>query len=281
MTALLIGAALIGLAVVALAFLRPQLALITLVVLDVSNINGAIAEQIGTSPYKAELGLAVVVLLVMVRRRQLRMGWSPVLLGLLILFAGFCLSLVAAADPVTSQALLISRTRDLFYFLVVFALVLSTGRIRSLTQAAVTVLAALAALTVVHEFVLHNSGDLYGLSRVPLVQEGGASTPRHAGTSSDVNFWARLLILFTPLSLSLWAASRQRWPRLFWARLRRQPVPRGLSHPVPGRFHRLVRGHRGLAGARRRALPSLAAAGCRSSWPWSSRCRASAAGSRP
>jgi len=31
-------------------------------------------------------------------------------------------------------------------------------------------LAALAGLTVVHEFVLHNSGSLFGLSRVPLVR---------------------------------------------------------------------------------------------------------------
>jgi hypothetical protein len=78
------------------------------------------------------------------------------------------------------------------------------------------VLAGLAGVTLVHEFVLHNQGDLYGLSSVPVVQEGGAFTPRHAGTSSDVNFWGRLLILVTPLALSLFAAARGRWRRLWW-----------------------------------------------------------------
>lgn len=216
MSALLVGAAFIAIALVALALLRPHLALLTLVALDVSNINGVIAENIGISPYKPQLALAVLVLLVMGRRRQFRFQWSPVVLGLLILYAGFCLSLVSAADPVTSQALLVSRARDFFYFIVVFALILSTDRLRAVGQAAVIVLAGLAALTVIHEFVLDNNGDLFGLSRVPLVQEGGAATPRHAGTSSDVNFWARLLILFTPLSLALWASSRQRWSRIFW-----------------------------------------------------------------
>ncbi len=78
-------------------------------------------------------------------------------------------------------------------------------------------LSALAALTVVHQFVLQNAGgDLGGLSQVPLVQEGGASTPRHAGTSSDVNFWSRLLIFVAPLSLGLWASARSRLAKTWW-----------------------------------------------------------------
>jgi len=192
-------------AFVVLALLRPQVSLLTLVVLDVSNLNGVLAEHLGTSPYRPQLALAVLVVVVLACRRQLRFAWSPVLLGMTVLMAGFCLSFVHAADPPTSWLLLGTRSRDLFYAVVVLALVLSTRSIVRLTQAAVLVLAALAGLTVVHEFVLGNAGDLFGLSRVPLVQEGGALTARHAGTSSDVNFWARLLILFTPLALSLTA----------------------------------------------------------------------------
>ncbi|WP_395729537.1 O-antigen ligase family protein [Nakamurella sp.] len=214
---ILVAGGVLLLAFVVLAIRFPRVSLLTLVALDVSNINGVIADQLGTSPYKPQLALAVIAVLVMVRRRMFRFAWSPVLLGLMVLAAGFCLSFVAAADPVTSLDLLLSYARDLLYFLVVYALLLSTDSLRTTTMVAVLVLAGLAGLTVIHEFVLHNAGSLYGLSRVPLVQEGGALTPRHAGTSSDVNFWSRLLILFTPMALSLLAMSRSARDRLLWA----------------------------------------------------------------
>lgn len=212
----MVGGGLIVVAFVVLAITYPRVSLLTLVALDVSNINGVIADQLGTSPYKPQLALAVVVVLVMMRRRMFRFAWSPVLLGAMVLFAGFCVSFVAAADPLTSLDLLSSQARDLLYFVVVYALVLSTDQVKPTAAVAVLVLAALAGLTVVHEFVLHNQGSLGGLSRVPLVQEDGALTPRHAGTSSDVNFWGRLLILFTPMSLSLLAMSKSWRDRVLW-----------------------------------------------------------------
>ena len=214
---LLVGALVVLAAFAVLAIRFPRVSLLTLVALDVSNINGVIADQVGISPYKPQLALAVVAVSVMVRRRMFRFRWSPVLLGTMVLFAGFCVSFVAAADPVTSQDVLLGQARDMLYFVVVYALLLSTDQIKAVASVVVFVLAGLAALTVIHEFLLHNSGSLYGLSRVPLVQEGGALTPRHAGTSSDVNFWARLLILFTPLSLSLLAISRSWRERVVWA----------------------------------------------------------------
>ena len=213
----LIAAVIIGVAIAALAVVRPRVALLLLITFDISNLNGVIADQIGISPYKPQLALAVVVLLIILARRRARLAWSPVLLGVVILFAGFCVTLISTDDPVTSEALLSSRSRDLFYFAVVYALLLATDEITRAVKGIVLILAALAGLTVVHEFVLHNNGDLYGLSRVPLVQEGGAFTPRHAGTSSDVNFWARLLILVSPLALSLWSIASRRPQRLLWA----------------------------------------------------------------
>jgi hypothetical protein len=85
-----------------------------------------------------------------------------VLLGVGVLFAGFAVSLVGAADPAESVALLASRVRDLFYFVVVYALLLTTRAARPVASAVVLVLGGLAALTVVHEFVLGNRGDLLG-----------------------------------------------------------------------------------------------------------------------
>jgi O-antigen ligase len=213
----LLAAGLIAGAVAALALVRPRVALLLLVVFDVANLNGVIADQVGVSPYRAQLALATVALLIVLVRSRSRLSWSPVLLGVAVLFAGFAVSLVGAASPSDSLALLASRLRDLFYFVVVYALLLTTRAARPVAQAVVVVLAGLAALTVVHELVLGNRGDLFGLSRVPLVSESGAATPRHAGTSSDVNFWGRLLIMFTPLAFSLGAAATRRSVRLVWA----------------------------------------------------------------
>jgi O-antigen ligase len=213
---LLLTAGVAGVAVAALALVRPRVALLLLVVLDVANLNGVIAENVGISPYRALLGLATVALLMVLVRSRSQLSWSPVLLGVAVLFAGFAVSLVGAADPTASVALLTSRLRDLFYFVVVYALLLTTRAARPVASAAVLVLGGLAALTVVHEFVLGNRGDLLGLSRVPLVSQSGAATPRHAGTFADVNFWGRLLILFAPLAFSLGAAATRRRTRLVW-----------------------------------------------------------------
>jgi hypothetical protein len=173
-----------GLGFVVLALLRPRVSLLTLVALDVSNLNGVIAEHLGTSPYRPQLALAVLALLVLALRGRLRFAWSPVLLGMAVLTAGFCLSFINAADPITSVALRGERGRDLFYAVVVLALLLSTNSVVQVAQTAVLVLAGLGALTVVHEFVLHNSGNLLGLSEVPVAQEGGASTARSRRTAA-------------------------------------------------------------------------------------------------
>lgn len=215
--ALVLLAAVAGVAFAVLAVLRPRVSLLVLVVTDVGNLIGVFAEQLGVGIYRPQLVLAVAVLGILAWRRRLRLAWSPVLLGLLVLMAGFCLSFVAAADPLASQAVLLGRGRDAFYCVVVLALVLSTDSVTQVVKAAVLTLAALAALSVVHQFLLQNQGELFGLSNVPLEQEEGSVTPRHSGTSVDVNFWARLLVLVTPLSLSAWAVARGRPARLLWA----------------------------------------------------------------
>ena len=233
---LLAAVGVIGLSFAVLALIRPRICLVALVTLDITGLNGVVAEQVGLSPFWPMVLLSLLALLALVRRGQFRFRWSPVILGVLVLYAGFCLSLVNAADPAAAQAVLIDRGRGLVVFAIVLALLLSTSGAGTLVRALVTVFAALAGLTAVHEFVLGNQGNLFGLSNVPLVKEGGAATARHAGTVADVNFWGRLLILALPLALSLTAVALARrgatalrwsgpgqfspgwfWPACFWA----------------------------------------------------------------
>ncbi len=64
----LLAAGLIAVAVAALALVRPRVALLLLVVFDVANLNGVIADQVGVSPYRAQLALATVALLIVLVR---------------------------------------------------------------------------------------------------------------------------------------------------------------------------------------------------------------------
>ncbi len=228
---LLLGVGVVAVAFVVVALSRPVVALLVLVATDVANLNAVVADQVGFSPYRPQLALALVLVGVLAARRFVAarggsplghddgpmLRWSPVMLGVLILYAGFAISLIGSDDPSYSATLLAERLRDVLYLVAVVALMQATHSARRVAAAAVLVLAALAGLTVVHEFVLGNQGELFGLSRVPLVREGGAFTARHAGTSSDVNFWARILILIAPLGLSLWASSRGLRARWLWA----------------------------------------------------------------
>lgn len=213
--ALLLVAA-IGLAFVALAVVYPRLAIIMLVGIGAPNLNVAITAQTGVSPYLAELGLAAFVLVVMAKRRMLRLAWSPVITGILVLYAAFWVSLSTAVDPVAAAGVMSERSKELVFFALVFALALSIDQILVVPATAVTVVAALAALTAVHAFVLGGQGDLGGLSNIPISLEPGAYTARYSGTSPDPNFWARLLVLLLPTAMSFAALSRG-WRRAYWS----------------------------------------------------------------
>ena len=124
---LLAAVGVIGLSFAVLALIRPRICLVALVTLDITGLNGVIAEHVGVSMFWPMVLLSLLALLALVRRGRFRFRWSPVILGVLVLYAGFCLSLVNAADPVAAQAALIERGRDLVVFAIVLALLLSTG----------------------------------------------------------------------------------------------------------------------------------------------------------
>ncbi|TQS41333.1 O-antigen ligase family protein [Cryptosporangium phraense] len=211
----LVAAGIVGAALVAFALLRPTIILVLAVTLDATGLNGVLVTNGLPSPFKPMLGLVLLALFVLWRQGKLKVGWSPVLTALLILVAAWFVTMFNSADPATSWTLFMDYANGLLYFVVIYALLCSTGSWKAMLSGAVAGLAVIAALTLVHQFVLHNAGDLHGLSNVPLTLEDGALTPRHSGTAGDVNFWARTLVLVTPLALSLWAINRG-LTKLFW-----------------------------------------------------------------
>jgi O-antigen ligase len=213
--ALLVAAAVIGAALVTLALLRPTMVLVFVVFMDATGINVAIDDDTGFSPFKPLLGLVVLALFVLWRQKKLRFGWSPVLTAILILYACWLFSVAISVNPSASKTLFTDYGTGFVYFALIYVLVLSTGSWRQMLYAMVGGLAALATLTIFHQVVLHNVGNLHGLSNVPLVQEDGALTPRHSGTAYDVNFWGRTMVFMIPMALTLFAIHKKFW-KLFW-----------------------------------------------------------------
>jgi O-antigen ligase len=200
----------LAIAGIALANTLPRLLLTVMVVLDVTNLNAVIADHTGVSLYRPLLFLAVVALLVLARQRRLVLRGSPVVVTLMLLLGCVWVNAVFSTIPATSNQAAFTLTTDMFYFLVVYVLLCSLRSWAEVMAAATVGLAVLAAVTVGHELLLGGSGDVFGLSRRVLVEQGTDLIPRYAGPMEDVNFWGRLLLLFLPVALSFAALAGRR-----------------------------------------------------------------------
>lgn len=162
------------------------------------------------------LAAAAAALVLGLLQRTVPVVWSPVFVLALVHLGGRAASLLGADDVTAAQQTLLSEARDLLLLPVLTALIASLPAPRRAAQVAVAVLALLAGLTVLQEFVFANTTDFGGLSNVPLGQDVGAATVRHSGPEADVNFWGRTLVLFLPLALALLACARG-YARWAWA----------------------------------------------------------------
>lgn len=198
---MLIGVAL-AVAGVALAVTRPRLLLTVMVVMDVTNLTGVIEEHAGISPFRPLLVLALISVLVLARQGRLVVSGSPIVITLMLLLGCVWVNAALSTIPATSAAAAVTFTTNIIYFLIVYILLCSLKSWAEVLAATTVGLAVLAAVGVGHELVLGGAGDLFGLSRIGMVEEGAATIPRHSGTVEDVNFWGRLLLLYLPAALS-------------------------------------------------------------------------------
>ncbi|MDQ3449629.1 MAG: O-antigen ligase family protein [Actinomycetota bacterium] len=136
-------------------------------------------------------------------RGDVRLVRSPVWLATAAFLAASTLTLTQARDVGAGAGLLLEHIRDGVGLVVALLLLVAVPRLRPVVAAAVLLVAGLASLTVVQEYVLGNSSELGGFARVPIAEDVGSATARHAGPLADVNFWGRLLVLAFPLALAL------------------------------------------------------------------------------
>ncbi len=173
------------------------------IVIVVSNVSEAAGAQFGVGLYWPALLVVSACLLISIRGGPLRPPWSPVYLPALFFLATRAFPLLATGDVSVGAAVVAGTARDLVTLPIVMTLLVMTRRFDRAARVAVAVVAVLAGLTMVQEFVVGNATTFGGLSNLPIAEaDVGGLTARHSGPLDDPNFWARNLVLFVPLTLS-------------------------------------------------------------------------------
>lgn len=224
---LLAPAAALALLAVPLLLVRPVAVLVLVTFAEFANLSTVAAENGLPGGETAALVFAALAALLAWQRGQVRPGWSPLVVVVLLYLLAQTVSALAnqdidpsltpAADSETNLTAVLETAKALLWPLVVGMLLLVRGRApQAMARAIALTLAVLATLTMVQEFVLGNATSLGGLSNVPLIADVGGATARHAGPQGDANFWGRVLVLGLPFALSLTQMAGRASARLGW-----------------------------------------------------------------
>ncbi|MDP8927694.1 MAG: O-antigen ligase family protein [Actinomycetota bacterium] len=207
----------VGLAMLPLILRHAGVALVVFVSVVVTELSGVVGERGPLGLYSLTLLLVAASLLHGLRRREITLPWSPVFLYALFFLAALALSVFVARDISGATIRVLELAGGMVTLFVVAILLNSTRRYITTAKVAVVLLTGLAGLSLVQEFVLHNSTTFGGLSNVPvLTADVGGTTARHSGPLRDANYWAQHLVLFIPLALSFAAHSRSVRAKLMW-----------------------------------------------------------------
>ncbi len=202
----LVAAVLAGVTYVAL--LEPLVALALLLIVAWSNLTNAVGHQGGLSVYFVALAIGVASLIIAVRRTRANpFPHSPMYLLLFVAMAATGLSLIASNYPVASLATPTQRIKDIAFFFVALGLLHVTKRWGTALRVIVVTVAVLGGLSLIQQYVLHNSTTFHGLETLPHNLGFGTATVRHAGPEGDPNFWGRDLVLATGPALALFSIS--------------------------------------------------------------------------
>lgn len=207
----------LGVALVLLPFviLRPWWATAFLLVIAVGNLSGAFGEG-SLGLYLFGVMMASAAIYVALRQGTVRPVWSPVFGFALVWLAARGLSMWSLLDADLALPVVVDETQQMIVLFLVTPVVASLRKFHAAATAATACLVALAALALI-QTSLGDAVTFGGLTSTATRELGGL-TARHAGPglAPDANFWARNLILFIPLSLSLAMDQRLPWRRMMY-----------------------------------------------------------------
>ncbi|EHB55959.1 O-antigen polymerase [Mycolicibacterium rhodesiae JS60] len=205
---------------------RPLVALIILVVTEVTNVSGVLAPHIAVPVFPASLllGLLAVGFALRDPRNRGRLNaWTAACAGIFgIYLATQAVATIGSVDVSESLDSLSRATLDCVFVMTVLVLIQLTARPWAVAAAIVAPLALLSGLTLVNELVFNGAMPFGGFAAVAKHSGKvilGLATRRYGGPLPDSNFWGRYLVMAAPLAAALLTRalrSRRRGAATLW-----------------------------------------------------------------
>lgn len=200
-------AAPIGVIGMVIAARSPLATLVIMVVAEVTNVSGVLAERTGIPVFEASLLLGLLAIGLALRDPELRArlnGWTVFCAGLVAFFlATQAVAVIGSADLTTSVMAVRRIAIDLAFTLVLLVLIRISARPWTVAAAVVIPFAVLSLLTLVDQYVFGGTASFGGFSTVTEASGEGITTLRFGGPLPDSNFWGRHLIMGLPLAAAL------------------------------------------------------------------------------
>jgi O-antigen ligase len=190
-----------------LAARKPLLALIVMVVTEVTNLSGVLAPGGGLPLFPASMLLGLVTIAFALRDPQARQrlnAWTGICIGLLCFYLVVQgVAAIGSVDVMESLSAIRRTGLDCLFAIVLIILIQLTGRQWAVAAAIVIPLAVLSALTIVHQVFFTGATSLGGFSTLTKASGELITTPRYGGPLPDSNFWGRHLVMGVPLTAAL------------------------------------------------------------------------------
>ncbi|MCH9729092.1 MAG: O-antigen ligase family protein [Actinomycetia bacterium] len=203
---------------------RPLLALVVMVVVEITNMGGVLSPSGDIPIFKASILLGVLAVSLALRDREARKrlnGWTRISIGILaVFFATQMVATVGSSDVAQSIAGIRDIALDCLFMVLVLVLVQLTARLWTVAAAFVIPFAVLSALSAINQFVFGGTMSFGGFSTVTAATGELATTPRYGGPLPDSNFWGRSLVMGLPLAAALLTRAlrgRRRLIAMGWA----------------------------------------------------------------
>ncbi len=189
---------------------RPLMALVILIVVEVTNVSGVLAPHTGIPVFPVSLLLGVFAVGFALRDPQARARlnvWTAVCAGILSVYvATQAVSAIGSVDMGLSKASVTRAALDCVFIVLVLALIQLTARPWVVAGAIVVPLAILCSLTIINELVFNGDMPFGGFATV--ARHSGKvitdiATHRYGGPLPDSNFWGRYLVMGLPLAAAL------------------------------------------------------------------------------
>lgn len=186
---------------------RPVMVLVVMVVIEMTNLAGVLAERIPLPIFHLSLGLGLLTVGVALR--------DPVMRGRLDRWTVYCFALIACylvtqlLAALGSQSLDVSLTTlrssvvDCVFLLVILFLAQMSAKPWAVAAAVVIPLVLLSLLSLVSQVGFGGTTSFGGFATVTQASGQLTTTLRYGGPLPDSNFWGRHLILGLPLAGAL------------------------------------------------------------------------------